>query len=106
MKKRKNLQLSSAAIYRWRTGALRVNPLYSDTLSYLPGPVAQVIASPTADPGVMSLIPSLSHTFLEIDHEIIPPLADSRGVVVIYKRKYVHAVLVKCALLCELTVST
>ena len=25
----------------------------------------------TADPGVLSLIPALSHTFLEIDHEII-----------------------------------
>ena len=25
----------------------------------------------TADPGVMSLIPARSHTFVEIDHEII-----------------------------------
>ena len=49
----------------------------------------------TADPGVMILIPAQSHTFLEIDHEIIfmaifLPSADSRRVVVIYKRKYVH----------------
>ena len=27
----------------------------------------------TADPGVASLIPARSHTFVEIDHEIIPP---------------------------------
>ena len=27
--------------------------------------------NPTADPGVASLIPARSHTFVEIDHEII-----------------------------------
>ena len=53
----------------------------------------------TADPGVASLIPALSHTFVEIDHEIIStaipgPSADLRRVVVSYKRKYVHEVLV------------
>ena len=43
----------------------------------LPGRVAQWVtcvatdASLTADPGVPSLIPVLSHTFVEIDHEII-----------------------------------
>ena len=52
-----------------------------------------------ADPGVASLIPPPSHTFLEIDHEIISsaillPSADSRMGVVSYKRKYVHKVLV------------
>ena len=31
----------------------------------------QYVASPTADPGVASLIPIWSHTFVEIDHEII-----------------------------------
>ena len=31
----------------------------------------QSVASPTADPGVASLIPAQSHTFMEIDHEII-----------------------------------
>ena len=36
-----------------------------------PGSIAQWVASRTADPGVMSLIPALSHTFMEIDHEII-----------------------------------
>ena len=52
----------------------------------------------TADPGFASLIPAQSHIFLEIDHEIIftailLPSADSRKVVVSYKRKYVHEVL-------------
>ena len=43
----------------------------------LPGCVAQSVprlatdASLTADPGVASLIPARSHTFSEIDHEII-----------------------------------
>ena len=43
----------------------------------LPGRIAQSVtclatdASLTADPGVASLIPAQSHTFMEIDHEII-----------------------------------
>ena len=43
----------------------------------LPGRVAQSVmclatdASLTADPGVASSIPARSHTFVEIDHEII-----------------------------------
>ena len=43
----------------------------------LPGRVAQSVtclatdACLTADPGVASLIPNRSHTFVEIDHEII-----------------------------------
>ena len=49
----------------------------------------------------MSSIPAQSHTFAEIDHEIIStafllPSADSRRVVVNYKRKCVHDVLVNC----------
>ena len=52
-----------------------------------------------ADPGVTSSIPPRSHTFMEIDHEIISTTiflhcADSVWVVVSYKRKYVHEVLV------------
>ena len=35
------------------------------------GPVAQSVASPTADIGAVSSIPARSHTFVEIDHEII-----------------------------------
>ena len=50
----------------------------------------------TADPGVVSFYVR-SHTFMEIDHEIITadillPSADSRRVVVSYKQKYVHKV--------------
>ena len=50
------------------------------------------------DPGVGSLIPAWSHTFAEIDHELIStaillPSADSRRVVVNYKQKYVNEVL-------------
>ena len=43
----------------------------------------------TADPGVWSLIPARSDTFWEIDHEII-----STAILVSYKQKYVHKVLV------------
>ena len=74
---------------------------------HTPGRVAQSVtclatdASLTADPGVASSIPARSHTFVEIDHEIIStvillPSAHSRRVVVSYKRKYVHEVLVNC----------
>ena len=52
-----------------------------------------------ADPGVASSIPAQSHTWVEIDSEIISmaillPSADIRRVVVSYKLKYVHEVLV------------
>ena len=72
----------------------------------VPGRVAQsvtclaTVACLTADPGVASLIPARSHTFVEIDHEIIStvillPSADSfKKVAVSYKRKYVHKLLV------------
>ena len=56
--------------------------------NYIPGRVAQSVtclatdACLTADPGVASSIPARSHTFVEIDHEIIStvillPSADS-----------------------------
>ena len=52
----------------------------------------------TADPGAASSIPARYHTFVEIDHEMIStvilPLIHSRRVVVSYKRKYVHELLV------------
>ena len=52
----------------------------------------------TVDPGVVSLISARSHFFMEIDHEIVsshsPPSTDPKRVVVSYKRKYVHKVLV------------
>ena len=55
----------------------------------------------TADPGVASSILAWFHTFVEIDHEIIStvillPSADSRWIVVSYKQKHVHEVLVNC----------
>ena len=54
----------------------------------------------TADPGVASSIQVRSHTFVEFDHEMIstvillPSAAHSRRIVVSYKRKYVHELLV------------
>ena len=64
--------------------------------TYIPGHIAQSVASPTAEPEVASLTPARSHTFVEIDHEIISMvnllLPLSRRVVV--KQKYVHEVLV------------
>ena len=53
----------------------------------------------TADPGVASSILAQSHTFVEIDHEIIStafllPSTDSIRVVVSYKQKFVYKVLV------------
>ena len=40
-------------------------------LQISPGPAAQSVASPTADPGVTSLISAWSHTLAEIEPEII-----------------------------------
>ena len=37
----------------------------------IPGLLAQSVACLTADPGVASSIPARSHTFVEIDYEII-----------------------------------
>ena len=59
----------------------------------------QLVTCLTADPGVASLILARSHTFVEIDHEIIStaillPSAVLRRVVISYKQKYVHEVLV------------
>ena len=52
----------------------------------------------TADPGVSSLIPARSISFVVIDHQIISshfsPSADSKRVVVSFKGKYVQKVLV------------
>ena len=82
--------------------------------------IAGIIKCLTADPGVASSIPALSHTFMEIDFleiiftAILLPSTDSRRVVVRYKRKYVHEVLVnplvnlarKKVSLVELTIET
>ena len=62
------------------------------------GHLAQSVASPIVDPGVMSLILAPSPTFMEIDCDIFFyshfPFADLRRVGVSYKRKYMHKVLV------------
>ena len=65
----------------------------------LPGTIAQSVTCLTADQGVASWILDWSHTFVEIDHEIISmaillPSPDLRRVVVSNKPKYVHKVLV------------
>ena len=57
----------------------------------------QLVTSLSADRGVLSLIPSWSHTFVEIDREIIStivlflPLIQERLLSV---QKYVHEVLI------------
>ena len=61
--------------------------------------VAQLVTCLTADPGVTGSILARCHKFKEIDHEInsttlLLPSAGSRRVVVCYKLKYVHKVLV------------
>ena len=70
----------------------------------LPGRIAQSVTCLaadtclTADPGVARSIPVRSNTFAKNDHETVTllPSTDSRRVVVSYKRKYVHEVLVNC----------
>ena len=62
-----------------------------------PGHVAQLVASPTADPGIASSTPV--PYLVEIDHKVIStfilllPLIQE-GLFVSYKGKYVHKVLV------------
>ena len=43
----------------------------------------------------MSSILTKSHASVEIDHELISTVIESRRVVVSYKQKYLHKVLVK-----------
>ena len=59
-------------------------------------PVGQSVASLTVDQGVASSIPAWSSTLVEIDHEIISMVIDSGRVVVSYRQKQVHKVLVNC----------
>ena len=85
-------------------------------LVIITGLLAQLVASPAAGPGIVSLIPALSHIFVEIIKYFLrhSPSADSRRVVASYKGKYVHKVLVNCLVklaqekmwLGELTIST
>ena len=68
---------------------------------FIPGRVAQSVTCLTADMcltaelGVVSLILARSHTFLEVDHEIISLFYwFKKGCCLGYKWKYVHKVLV------------
>ena len=78
------------------------NPNLDHVNINVPGRIAQSVtclatdACLTADQGVASSIPVRPHTFVEIHHEMILllPLIHSRRVVVSYKRKYVHELLV------------
>ena len=76
--------------------------LYRSTGSKVSGGIGQSVKCLTAGSGGKSLIPSLSHSFVEINCDImstaILPSADSRRVAVSYKRKYVHEVLVNSLL--------
>ena len=45
--------------------------MHRKTQISLPCHISQLVASPTADPGIVSLIPTTSLTFVEIEHEII-----------------------------------
>ena len=94
-------------LYLWLLSPLTLSSYVTQaTTTKLPGRVAQSVtclatdACLTADPGVASSIPIQSHTFVEIDHEMIStvilplPLIQSRRVIVSYKRKYVHELLV------------
>ena len=59
----------------------------------------QSVASQNADPGVTSLTPAQSQTFMEIDHEIIStliPLIQEGLLSTCYKLKYMREVLVNC----------
>ena len=59
-------------------------------------PVGQLVASLTVDQGVASSISAWSSTLVEIDHEIMSMVIDSGRVVVSYRQKHVHKVLVNC----------
>ena len=45
--------------------------MYTQHMILILAHIAQLVASPTADPGITSLIPAGSHIFVELDHEII-----------------------------------
>ena len=67
------------------------------------GRVVQSVASLTSDPGIASLIPAPTNTFMEIDYEILIissvilllPLIQE-GLRQLHLGKYVHEVLVYC----------
>ena len=54
----------------------------------------QLVPSPSAELGLKSSILAGSHTFINNIYSHSPPSVASRMVVVSYKQKYVHAVLI------------
>ena len=65
------------------------------TISFISGPVAQLVASLIADPGVVSSIPAWLHTFMKIDHS--HPSADPKRADVSYmytQKTYSHGILI------------
>ena len=56
--------------------------------------MAQSVTCLTADPGVVSWISARSHTFIEIDHEMISMAILLSSADSSCKKKYVHEVLV------------
>ena len=100
------MSLLSSANYLLITRQITSDHHLEDSISSMPGRIAQSVTCLatdvclTADQGVASSIPVRPHTFVEIDHEMIStvilllPLIHSRRVVVSYKRKYVHKLLV------------
>ena len=89
---------SHVAAHMWH-GRLKRACTSGKLLIFWLGRIAQSVMCLTADLGVASSIPAGFHTLVEIDHEIISmaillPSADSRRLVVSYKWKYVHEVLV------------
>ena len=62
----------------------------------VPDSVVKLLASLTADPGVVSSIPARRHTFVEPDHEIFSTDILLHLLIQEGLQKYVHGVLVNC----------
>ena len=84
--------LNSPCLKDTKSGATAIADGNEFHVMIILGPVTQLVVSLTSDPGVASS--AQSHTFMETDHEIISTVILLRRVVVSYKRKYVHKVLV------------
>ena len=73
-----------------------------NAIETIQGRVGQSVTYLAADtPRGREFNPARVHTFMEIDHEMISTVilllsTDSRSVVVSYKQKYMHEVLVNC----------
>ena len=86
-------------MFYWHLRHILCSEVYSFLLIRIAQSETYLATDESLTAGVASSIPARSHYFVEIDHEIISmvillPLNHSRRVVVSYKRKYVHKVLV------------